>query len=116
MPAAKDRIVRKHIDWFAEGTRLFGPNLRNWRFRCPRCGGVQTGQDFVDAGLTPEQAATRAYFSCIGRVVRGRGCDWSLGGLLRIHEVEVLDPTDGSTVPVFDFDRPQAPEFGASPA
>ena len=37
-------------EWLAEGERLFGPDYTKWRFKCPHCGRVTTGQEFKDAG------------------------------------------------------------------
>lgn len=57
-------------------------------------------QEFIDAGIeNPEQ---KFYYSCIGRWVKGRGCNWTLGGLFQIHETEVVNE-DGKPIPVFEF-------------
>ena len=93
-----------HADWLAEARRRFGPDPKNWAWVCPSCHEEQTMQDFIDAGMTKEDAMGRAYFSCIGRVVKGRGCDWSLGGLLQMHTLEVVDQ-EGKTRPVFEFEE-----------
>lgn len=100
-----ERTVKKLADWTAEAERLFGPKASEWRFKCVQCGETQTAKDFHDAGLTQDEAMSRAYFSCIGRLIKGRGCDWSLGGLLKFHSVEVLDE-EGHLRPVFDFANP----------
>lgn len=104
-PDISQRKVIKHADWMAEGTRLFGPRTSAWRFKCVMCGHVQTAKDFVDAGVTPESAAAKVYYSCFGRVVKGQGCDWSLGGLFQFHKVEVEMP-DGSKTKAFEFAEP----------
>lgn len=95
------RRVISHAEWMAEGERLFGLPGRNWIFRCPSCGGRQTPREFVEAGMTVEQAQCRAYHSCIGRWVPGRGCDWTLGGFLQLHRTEV--EFEGERVPVMEF-------------
>lgn len=41
------------------------------------------------------------FFNCIGRYVKGNGCDWSLGGLLQINKVSVLK--DAQVFPVFEM-------------
>ena len=87
-------------EWRAEGERLFGPDARHWKFKCVRCGHVQTWQDFKEAGLA--DAENYMYYSCLGRWVKGRGCDWTLGGLFRIHTQEVITE-DGHTIPTFEF-------------
>ena len=86
--------------WKSLGAEKFGADKRMWKFKCPACGGVQTLQDFMDNGVKDPDG--KFYFSCIGRWVQSRGCDWTLGGLLQIHNTEVVTE-DGSIVPVFDF-------------
>ena len=105
MPFKKERSVKKLADWQTEGRKLFGDDVMDWRFKCPQCGGVQTGRDFLEAGIPQADVEVRTYFSCIGRVVKGKGCDWSLGGLFKIHTVEILTP-DGTLTPVFEFADP----------
>lgn len=78
-------------EYKGEGERLFGNDVAKWKYRCARCGEVQTLQDFIDAGLTEREAWKYIAFSCIGRFVEGRGCDWTLGGLFQIHTLEVID-------------------------
>ncbi len=56
--------------------------------------------DFIENNVSEPDG--KFYFSCIGRWVKDRGCDWTLGGLLQIHNTEVVTD-DGDTVPVFDF-------------
>jgi hypothetical protein len=98
-------LIRKSLaDWRAEGEKLFGPHGRDWKFKCSMCGHIQCGQDFVNAGQTPEQAMSRVHSICIGRLVKGVGCDWSLHGLFQLHTVEVITG-DGIVIPVFDFYR-----------
>lgn len=80
-------------EWRAEGERLFGKDFTKYRFKCPKCGNIATGQEFKDAGATPDQMAT----CCIGRFVDGKGCDWAAFGLFDICDVHV----DGT--PVFEY-------------
>lgn len=94
MKAMKKYTVR---EWQEEGRRLFGPDIRDWRFRCVKCGEVQCARDFEAAGMGQQLWQGRVYFSCIGRYTEGRGCDWTLGGLFAIHTAMV----DGT--PVFEF-------------
>jgi hypothetical protein len=87
-------------EWKTKGTMLFGDDVDNWQFQCPICKQSQSLAEFKAAGvLSPRD---KFYFSCIGRWVEGRGCDWTLGGLLRIHETEVI-AEDGDVVPVLEF-------------
>lgn len=94
------RRRRTHDEWLKEGENRFGADRREWKFKCPQCGGIQSAQDFIDAGV--ESPESKFYFSCIGRWVDGRGCDWTLGGLFQIHEAEVIT-NDGEICPVFEF-------------
>lgn len=84
-----------HFEWFAEGERLFGPGIMQWRFVCPSCGHIASVQDWKDAGA-PEGAVA---FSCIGRYLperseafggQGSGpCNYTGGGLIRLNPVDV---------------------------
>lgn len=80
-------------EWFEEGKRLYGPRIEDWKFKCPSCGNVATGQEFKDAGANPNDM----YCECIGRHVKGKGCNWAAYGLFDICKVHV----DG--MPVFEF-------------
>ena len=74
-------------------------------FRCPRCGVLQSANDLINAGAgsTFDEVEKYLGFSCIGRFPKanGRGCDWTLGGLFRIHVLEVKTP-DGKVHPSFE--------------
>lgn len=93
--------------WLAKGTKLFGPDIKTWRFKCPRCKHVQTINDFLAIGITKEIVNTQIAFSCIGRQANSKsGCDWTLGGLLQIHTLELIR-TNGSIRPIFEFEEPE---------
>lgn len=109
-PQGRRRVTL--AEWQAEGKRRFGEKVRNWKFICPACLTVQSGQDFIDTGMEKERIGTVLGFSCIGRY-RGapaaglskcarNGCDWTLGGLLQIHSLEVVTES-GKAVPTFEF-------------
>lgn len=99
-------------EFMAEGNLLFGPHPKDWKFKCVRCKTVQSMEDLVAAGASPEEAEGLIGFSCIGRLTGagemkegegpGRGCNWSLGGLFQLHEKAVLMP-DGHKRRVFEF-------------
>ncbi|CAN5889318.1 hypothetical protein BH11PSE1_BH11PSE1_10520 [soil metagenome] len=75
-------------------------------FVCPICSTVQSARTLiaVGAGNTFDDVEGVIGFSCVGRWTKagphprggqpGRGCDWSLGGLFSLHELEV-DTPDG---------------------
>lgn len=94
-------------------------------FKCVICSTVQSMASLVKAGCPPEKSETQVGFSCEGRwsnagpypnekkrdaksVARRqvRGCDWTLGGLFRLHTLEVID-ADGKPQPIFE---PASPE------
>ena len=100
-----ERRTMEFDDYVAEGERLFGPLKKKWRFVCPRCGTVQSGEDFQAAGKEIDFILKVLGFSCIGRYVEGVGCDWTLGGLFQIHTLEVILP-NGKHQPIFEFDKP----------
>jgi len=96
--------IIKQKEWEKEGERRFGKKRRNWRFVCPNCNLIQSGQDFLDEGFKAEDVIDVIGFSCIGRWVKRKGCDWSLGGLLKIHDLEI-ELEDGNKRPIFEFDK-----------
>lgn len=85
--------------WREKAVSLFGKDPLDWKFKCVRCGHVQKGRDFKRLVENPMDFA---FFSCIGRWKEDVGCDWTLGGLLQIHEVEVVTEK-GEKVPSFEF-------------
>ncbi|MFD0868805.1 VVA0879 family protein [Paenibacillus residui] len=90
--------------WLEEAKARFGDKTADWKFVCPRCGNVQTPQDFVTAGVRVEEAANIAYQQCIGRVAVDKGCNWTAYGLLgTLGNGRIVITTDGKEVDVFDF-------------
>lgn len=78
---------------------------------CPMCGTVQSARDLIEAGAgaTFEEVDKYLGFSCVGRWTGapaprrepdGRPCNWTLGGLLTTHQLEVRTP-DGHLHPRF---------------
>lgn len=81
---------------------------------CPMCGTVQNGLDLIEAGAgkTFDDIGRFIAFSCVGRWTNAGpppskekkgtqvGCDWTLGGLFTVHELEVVTP-DGEHHPRF---------------
>lgn len=72
----------------------------HYAFKCPRCSAVQSIASMVNAGQSPADAEKYIGFSCIGRLSKDEGCDWSLGGLFKIHTLEVIDEA-GKAHPMF---------------
>lgn len=110
-----DRIWT-YDEWKAEGNRLFGPTLLDWRFVCPVCGHVATARDWKAAGA-PEGAIG---FSCVGRYLdkcpalstrEGPGpCDYSGGGLIGLNPLALRFTPDSEPHRFFAFAEPTAQE------
>ena len=71
-------------------------------FRCPKCNTLQSANDLIKAGAGENFGEVEEYlaFSCVGRFNSEKGCDWTLGGLFKIHELEVVTP-NGEKHPYF---------------
>lgn len=98
-PLINSEFIINYEDWIAQLKSRFGDDAKKWAFKCPRCGNIQTAQDFIDKGI--ESPEDKVYFNCIGRYAKGTGCDWSLGGLLQINKVSVMK--DAIIIPVFEM-------------
>ena len=98
--------------WQAEGNRRFGDDIANWRFICPACGRVNRGQEFKEAGASPDDM----YKTCIGRHngkgVDGmnkhktppeHGCNWAAFGLFGTLGKGDTVIKDGNNIDVFAF-------------
>ena len=95
-------------------------------FICPMCGTVQSGRDFIAAGAgeTFDEIERHLGFSCVGRwteadaprkVPDGNPCNWTLGGLFKLHRLEVIT-ADGQHHPSFEPATPeQAQAHAAQP-
>lgn len=94
-----EKKVISRDEWIKGLESKFGKDPKQWKFKCVQCGQSQCLQDFIDAGV--KEPENYVYFSCIGRYVVGRGCDWTLGGLFQIHKMEV--EFDGKRIPVFEM-------------
>jgi hypothetical protein len=90
-------------EWRDEATQRFGEKGRDWKFVCPKCGNIQSGQDFIDAGLS-EETGKAVYQDCIGRHVKDLGCDWASYGLFgTLGKGRIVVTPEGKDVEVFDF-------------
>ena len=78
---------------------------------CPACKTMQSGRDFIDAGVEHDSMRKVLGFNCVGRytgahsarkVPDGKPCNWTLGGLLQIHTLEVVD-AEGVKRPHFEL-------------
>jgi hypothetical protein len=83
-----------------------GVGHRDYAFRCANCGTVQSMNSLVAAGVSKDKVDLYIAFSCEGRWNKARGCDWTLGGLFKIHNLEVITP-DGERHPRFEIATPE---------
>ena len=113
MSTKTTQVKRITIDEFHTRIRAQGVPREHVATRCPMCGTVQSMTSLVRAGAAGGVEEVEKYFgySCVGRWTgagspsqeRGkrRGCNWTLGGLLRMHKLEVVTE-DGTAHPTFE--------------
>ncbi len=90
------------LDEFKAAIKSQGVPIEDVTFECPHCKTLQSMNDLIEAGAgkTREEVEPYIGFSCVGRFTDKKGCDWTLGGLFQIHELEVITP-DGEHHPRF---------------
>lgn len=93
-------------------------------FKCCICGTVQSMASLKRAGCPDDRVENQVGFSCEGRWSEAgpwprdekereqrrsqsnkRGCNWTLGGLLRVHQLEIIDQ-EGKPHPMFEVASP----------
>ncbi len=84
-------------EWREEGVKLFGDNISDWKFKCPKCGNVASVMEYLKEGA----GTNDSYQNCIGRFKKGKGCDWAAYGLFDICKVHIKQ--EGNLIPVFEF-------------
>lgn len=115
------------LDEFHTACKAQAPSNDQIVFRCPMCKTLQTAADLIRAGAgkTFDEVETYLGFSCIGRFTGagsprkdpdGSPCNWTLGGLFRVHQFEVVTP-DGEHHPRFELaTREEAEQHRAAKA
>jgi DNA-directed RNA polymerase subunit RPC12/RpoP len=104
----KDLPPRMKVEeWKSKAEHLFGKNMRDWVFRCPHCDNEQSVASIMarlESSLDVDEASIwkQVMYNCEGRLLEGKGCDWTVFGLFRIHVLELIHE-DGTITPVFDF-------------
>lgn len=95
-------MITLTLDELLSAMRSQNVPQRDVTFQCPRCKTLQSSNDLIKAGAGKNAIEVAKYlgFSCIGRFDKSKGCDWTLGGLLQIHELEVILPS-GKLHPFF---------------
>lgn len=109
-------LAEVHAAFAAQGVS----SHRHYAVKCPMCGTVQSMAALVQSGADPATVHKPFGFSCEGRFNNAgpwpndkdaqdkrekRGCDWTLGGLFKIHKAEVQQE-DGTVEPMFDIATP----------
>lgn len=105
------------LDEHRAALKAQGVDHLDYAFVCPACGTVQSAQSLIKAGAGNAFDEVTKYlgFSCVGRFTGagspraepdGKPCNWTLGGLFHIHELEVCGP-DGEVYQRFDIATPE---------
>lgn len=107
------KLAEVHAAFKAQGVS----SHRHYAVKCPICGTVQSMASLVASGDNPDKVDRHFAFSCEGRFSGAgewprdkkaqaartkRGCNWTLGGLLQLHQAEV-EYEDGEKSPMFDI-------------
>jgi hypothetical protein len=104
----------KFDDWKAEGVKRFGPDMKEWRFKCPVCGHVQTPRMFHEAGVHADRVTSECFGRHLPKEQRGgfskdhsnpkikSPCDYSAYGFFKLSPCEIEFP-DGKKVECFGF-------------
>jgi hypothetical protein len=96
----------------------------HFAFVCPMCATIQSSRDLIAAGAGADFDAVEKYlgFACVGRFTDagsprnkpdGKPCNWSLGGLFRLHKLEV-ETEDGERHPRFELATPEQAQAHAA--
>ena len=96
-------IKMNYEEWIKKAKELFGKDSYEWKFKCPSCSHIQSINSWLEHNpeLKAEEIENLVFFNCEGRINEKYGCDWTLGGLFKIHKVEV--EFNGKQVPVFEY-------------
>jgi hypothetical protein len=109
------------VEQFHERLKAQGVSSReHTALVCPICGTVQSLASLIAAGVPEDKAENYVGFSCEGRFTNAgpwpsskdktakakarrkvRGCNWTLGGLFKVHELEIMQ--DGVAHPMFEI-------------
>jgi hypothetical protein len=112
--AAPDAMRRMTIAEFHDAIRAQNaPSREDITFVCPMCGVHQSARDLIAAGAGGDFDSVERFlgFSCVGRwlcadtprtKIDGKPCNWTLGGLFRLHKLEVVDEA-GKAHPRFEL-------------
>lgn len=110
-------MITMSLAEFQAAVRAQGVERIDAAFTCPRCATVQSARSLIAAGAGVDFDSVKRYlgFSCIGRFTGagsartkpdGAPCNWTLGGLFQLHELEVVTD-DGKAHPHFEVATPE---------
>lgn len=113
-------------EFHAELKKQEVPSREDLAFVCPMCRTVQSARDLIAAGAGSTFDGVERFlaFSCVGRWTGAKSprpepdgdpCDWTLGGLFTLHEIEVRTP-DGERHPRFAPATPKQAQAHAADA
>lgn len=116
-------MITMTLDEFKASVLAQGVKIEDAAFVCPMCGKVQSACDLINAGVGEDFEEVEKFlaYSCVGRWTNagppkkeknGQGCNWTLGGLFRCHELEVVTP-DGEKHPRFIPATPEQAKWHA---
>ena len=74
------KIITK-TEWQKAAEKLYGSDVKQWRFKCPICGHTASVQEIMSAGAKDPNCA---YMECIGRYQKDIGCNFAAYGFLGI--------------------------------
>ena len=107
------KVYESIEEWKAEGKRRFGDDLKAWKYVCPMCGHVASVQDFINAGVSEDDALNGACQECLGRHTGkgapkkgdSSGCNWAAYGFFGIYNGKgcIVITVEGKGAELFDF-------------
>lgn len=86
-----------------------GVEREHYAVVCPSCKTVQSRALLLKHGVSKEEVDNVFGFSCVGRFtapLKSVGCTWTLGGLFKIHTLEVIDD-EGRVHMYFELATPE---------
>lgn len=104
------------VEQFHNALKAQGVPRDHLAMKCPMCGTTQSAASLIAAGAGASFDEVEKFlgFSCVGRFTGagtprkkpdGQPCNWTLGGLFRLHKLEVVTP-DGVKHPRFELATP----------
>lgn len=94
----ENKIYMSQENWLNLGKKIYGENLLNYKFKCPSCGRIASGEEYKNAGAKPKDMCQ----CCISRFLKDSDCRWAAFGLFDICKIRVITPK-GEEIPVFEY-------------